>query len=328
MGRGERQNCVTIWRVTNTRVSAAVLASAVLFATTGTSVALADAGGSAWSIGAARLVVGGGLLALVEVVLRSRRTVNSGGTRVGEVRGVGRAVRAATRRPGVVGALVTLGALGVLAYQPCFFAGTHANGIAIGTVLALGSAPVFTGILAILAGQSRPDRIWLLATAAALLGVVLLSGVLSHSRGEVRLTIGGVAASLGAGLSYAVYTIAAKALLERGWTSGQTMGWFFGLAAAAAVPVLAGLGGGWVATPRGLALALWLGIGTTTAAYLLFGWGLARLPARTVATLTLAEPLCASLLGIAVLGERLDGTSLAGMAALGLGLVLLATKGR
>ena len=44
-------------------------------------------------------------------------------------------------------ALVTIGGLGVLAYQPTFFLGTRLNGVAIGTIVALGSAPMITGLL-------------------------------------------------------------------------------------------------------------------------------------------------------------------------------------
>ena len=42
--------------------------------------------------------------------------------------------------------IVTVGALGVLAYQPTFFLGTSLNGVAIGTIVALGSAPMITGM--------------------------------------------------------------------------------------------------------------------------------------------------------------------------------------
>ena len=51
-------------------------------------------------------------------------------------------------------------------------------------------------------------------------------------------------------------------------------------------------------------LALYLGLVPTALAYVLFARGLQKLPAASVATLTLAEPLTAATLGVAVLGER------------------------
>ncbi len=90
--------------------------------------------------------------------------------------------------------------------------------------------------------------------------------------------------------------------------------------------VVAGPGG--LLTVDGVVLVLWLGIVTTTVAYLLFGFGLARLPATTVATLTLAEPLCAALLGVGLLGERLDAAATAGVVVLGLGIGVLTARRR
>ncbi|MDG8262163.1 hypothetical protein OK868_11635, partial [Streptococcus pneumoniae] len=73
-------------------------------------------------------------------------------------------------------------------------------------------------------------------------------------------------------MSYALYTVCGKALIERGWNSTRVMGTVFGVAALASVPVLLAAGTAWLATPAGLALALWLGVVTTAVAYLLFGW--------------------------------------------------------
>ena len=47
-------------------------------------------------------------------------------------------------------------------------------------------------------------------------------------------------------------------------------------------------------------------------AYLLFASGLRHLPANEVATLTLAEPVTATLLGAIVLGERPGAVAVAG----------------
>lgn len=291
-----------------------VVCAALLFATTGTALALADVDASPVAVGAARLVIGGGLLALAALPLSSTfRRAN----RLGRSRNVRLSGSAAT---------VAIGALGVLAYQPFFFAGTRENGVAIGTVIALGTAPVATGVLGALLGQGRPSRTWWAATAIALVGIALLSGIVDPGQ-EAALRPLGVLASVGAGISYAVYTLAAKRLLDRGWESGGAMAALFGVAAVVAVPVLVFAGAAWLLTPRGLALALWLGVATTFVAYRLFGWGLARLPAGTVATLTLAEPLGASVLGVVVLGEHLDPVARLGVGFLVGALVLLATTG-
>ncbi|KTR96294.1 multidrug transporter [Microbacterium testaceum] len=284
----------------------AILAAALCFSTTGTAQALAGVDASPVAVGAARIVVGGGILGLLALARRSREPAPTGS-------------RLSTA------ALIAVGAIGVLSYQPLFFLGTRENGVAIGTVVALGSAPIATGIADAVRSRRLPSPRWTLATAIALAGVVLVSGM---TGGTVALAPGGLFASAGAGMSYALYTVCAKALIERGWNSTRVMGTVFGVAAVASLPVLLLAGASWLATPNGLALALWLGVVTTTVAYLLFGWGLARLTAVTVSTLTLAEPLAATLLGLFVLHEHLTLVSAIGLTLLAVGLALVSIPSR
>ncbi len=285
----------------------AVLAAALCFATTGTAQALAGVDASPVAVGAARIVVGGGILGLIALIrtrpVRPRPSTSSGSTAL----------------------LIAVGALGVLAYQPLFFLGTRENGVAIGTVVALGSAPIATGIVDAIRSRRLPSSRWMLATAIALAGVVLVSGV---TGGSVTLGLGGLLASAGAGMSYALYTVCGKALIERGWNSTSVMGTVFGVAAIASLPVLFLAGTSWLVTPNGLALALWLGVVTTAVAYLLFGWGLARLSAVTVSTLTLAEPLGATLLGLFVLHEQLTAVGAVGLALIAVGLAVVSAPSR
>jgi DME family drug/metabolite transporter len=317
----------------------AVVLAAVCFGTTGTAQAFAPAGADPGSIGAARILIGGTLLALLALGLRMHaRTRPESSVSGGPERAPGRLTR---------GALVVVGALGVLAYQPAFFAGVAENGVAVGTVVALGSAPVITGLLSWPITRRAPGSLWVVATLVALVGVVLISGVVDLG-GSSAATVGaagpigddgpigadegapvsavslkGLLASVGAGASYAVYTLASKALLDRGLTPGGTMGAVFGLAALFSLPLLLRSDASWMLSPAGGALAAWLGVVTTTLAYVLFGWGLGRLPAATVATLTLTEPLTATLLGTLLLGEVLAPASVAGLGVLALGILLL-----
>ncbi|WP_295828744.1 EamA family transporter [uncultured Microbacterium sp.] len=284
----------------------AILAAALCFSTTGTAQALAGVDASPLAVGAARIVVGGGILGLLALAQRPPDRARSGS-------------RASTT------VLIAVGALGVLAYQPLFFLGTRENGVAIGTVVALGSAPIATGIVDAVRRRRSPPARWMLATAVALIGVVLVSGV---TGGATALAPGGLLASAGAGMSYALYTVCGKALIERGWNSTRVMGAVFGVAAVASLPVLLLAGTSWLLTPNGLTLALWLGVVTTAIAYLLFGWGLARLNAVTVSTLTLAEPLAATLLGLFVLREHLTLASGLGLALIAVGLAVVSAPSR
>lgn len=306
----------------------AVLLAAVCFGTTGTAQALGPEA-SAASVGAARILIGGGGLAVVAILLHvAGRRRGATGTSAASTPGADTAVTGlpdAGRRALPSWALVLVGAVGVLAYQPAFFAGTAANGVAVGTVVALGSAPVITGALDWLLSRRYPGHRWLVATAIATVGVGILAA--AGEPGRAAADPLGLLASLGAAASYAVYTLAAKALLDRGWTPGGSMGALFGVAAVASLPVLLGTDAAWLATADGLAMAVWLGLVTTTLAYVLFGIGLRGLAPAAVSTLTLAEPLTAGLLGVLLLGETLPAMAVLGLAVLATGIVVLAASG-
>ena len=224
-------------------------------------------------------------------------------------------------------ARIVNGALGVVAYQPAFFLGTSLNGVAMGTMVALGSAPAMTGALSWVVERRFPGLRWAVATLVATAGVVLLGGVFDVFFGKATssVNLAGLLGSLGAGFSYAVYTLIFKRLIDDGWHPSSSAGTVFGLAAIFGVVLLSFTDTRWMATGPGITMALWLGLGTTTVAYLLFAEGLQKLSAPTVSTLTLAEPVTASVLGMVILGERLGPIGwwgISGIAA-GIGILLL-----
>jgi DME family drug/metabolite transporter len=159
-------------------------------------------------------------------------------------------------------------------------------------------------------------------TALAVIGVALVSGIFES--GGTSGDLVGIAASSGAGACYAIYTVAAAQLIEGGLARSRTMGLMFGLAALIALPWWLATDLTWLFTTRGAVAVLWLGAGATALAYLLIARGLGRLPTPTVATLTLAEPLTATLLGTLVLRERPSTLAIAGIVVLGAALVALA----
>jgi DME family drug/metabolite transporter len=274
-----------------------VLASALCFSTTGTAAALGVDGASPVTVGAARIVVGAlGLLLLV---------------------------RAALPR---FGRTVWLGALGVAGYQPAFFLAVRETGVAVGTVVALGSAPVVTGLLAWALRRGSPGARWAAATALAAAGLVVLAT--GGGTGGGRVQVAGVLLALVAATSYAVYTLATKELLDAGVPAEAAVAAVFTGGALLLAPALVLLPSAWIATPAGAAEVLFLGLVPTTLAYVLFARGLRHVSAAETSTLTLAEPLAATLLGVALLGERLTAPTVAGGLLLVTGLAVLALPRR
>jgi drug/metabolite transporter, DME family len=273
-----------------------VLAAAVLWGTTGTARALAPPGTSPLSVGAVRIAVGGAALV---AVARLRGELRRGGA--------------------WPAAAVAAGAVAVAAYQLAFFSAVARTGVAVGTMVAIGSAPPLAGLLAWAVGGERPGRRWYGATALAVAGGALLA----VAGQPLRFAPGGVALAVGAGAAYAVVAVAAKDLLA-GHGQVEVMAALFAGGALLLVPVAVLAPLGWLATPRGALIAVHLGLLATAAAYALFAAGLRRVTVATAATMSLAEPLTAAALGVAVVGERLTAAGLAGAALLVAGLLLLA----
>lgn len=279
-----------------------ILMAAVLWGTTGTSQALAPAGASPMTIGALRLAAGGLTLLAVALVR-------------GGLRGGGRWPLVATLCAGGF----------VAAYQLTFFAAVKATGVAVGTMVAIGSSPMLAGVLAFFFRGERPGRRWAAATVLAIAGCTLL---VMAGGGGISVNPLGVLLALGAGASYAAYTLAIKTLLN-GRSPDAVMAVVFCLGALILSPLLLGADVSWLAEPRGALVIVHLGVIATAVAYLLFARGLETVPVASAVTLTLAEPLTAAILGVVVVGERLTPTALCGIALLFGGLALLAVgKGR
>jgi DME family drug/metabolite transporter len=208
----------------------------------------------------------------------------------------------------------------VASYQVLFFTGITLTGVALGTISAIGSLPVWAGLIDLLFGK-RPDARWLGATALAVAGSVLLIG----SGGSVSVEPFGVLLCTASGCGLVAFTAIAKGLLQER-PHAVVMGVTFTLGAVLLSPALLFSNPSWVLSPMGLAVALELGLGATALAYILFASGLSKVSVSTAATLTLAEPLTAGLLGVFVLGERVSPVALGGMLLIVLGLVLAAVK--
>ena len=113
-----------------------VLIAAILFGTTGTAQALGPDGSTPMTVGASRILIGGSLLAAIALA--------SGGFR--------------GRWP--LGHVLLAGA-GVAVYQLAFFQAVADTGVAVGAIVAIGSGPVFAGILERVLDGAWPGRTWL-----------------------------------------------------------------------------------------------------------------------------------------------------------------------
>jgi drug/metabolite transporter, DME family len=269
-----------------------ILIASVLWGTTGTSQALAPAGAEPLAVATVRVVLGA--IALV-------------------TSGVARSVL--VRMP--LGPVV-LAAASLVGAQLCFFAAVDVTGVAVGTVVSIGSSPIAAGALAWTIFRESPGRRWFPATALGVVGCVLL--VLGGRSIDVQPL--GIALALVVGTGYAGYTLSTKELVES-HPPDAVIAAVFGLAGLCMAPLLLWVDLEWLTQLKGALIALHLGLITVAFAYSLFTRGLVKVSAATAVTLTLAEPLTAAILGIVVLDERLTVGVAAGVTLVLAGLLLL-----
>lgn len=278
-----------------------ILAASVFWGTTGTAQAFAPAGAQPAVIGAIRMLIGGSALLLLALSLKAFQNA-----------------------PPWPKKATFFAACGIAFYQPCFFAGVAKTGVAIGTLVTMGSSPVFAGLLGWLVLGERPGVRWGIATFFAVLGCGLF---IAAGGGTMRLDPLGILAALGAGGGYAVYSVCGKETLSnRSSLAGTAV--ICSSAALLLLPVLFLGDLRWLTQPHGMLIALHLGLIATATPYLLFARGLLTTPVATAVTLTLAEPLTAGTLGVLVLRERFTPATIAGTICILSGLLILFVKKR
>ena len=216
---------------------------------------------------------------------------------------------------------VLLAAACMAAYQVLFFAGVARTGVAVGTIVGIGSSPVLAGILGYIVRRERTGWHWGLATLLAIAGCALLA----LAGGEIEVDPIGLLLAVGAGGAYATFSLASKGLLEQQPVE-KVMAVVFSLGAVILSPLLLTQDLSWLREPSGVWAILHLGLLATALAYILFGLGLHLTPVATAVTLSLAEPLTAGILGVTLLQERLTLPAGLGIALIFFGLVILSLR--
>jgi DME family drug/metabolite transporter len=287
--------------------SLCVLAAAVLWGTTGTAAALAPGVGSL-AVGSAAMGIGGLLQAAAA----------AGGIRA--CRGV-----LAVQWP-----TLAVSAVAVAIYPLAFYTSMRLAGVAVGTVVSIGSAPLAAALIERVFDRQPLSRRWALGAAAGVLGVLALALARTGEHGAGTEGFGaqpvlGIVLGLLAGGTYALYSWGAARMMRSGLPPRPVMGTIFGIGGVLLLPVLLLTGAPIVASWSNLAAVTYLVLVPMFLGYVLFGRGLAVVPASTATSLSLLEPAVAAVIAVLVLGERLPALGWIGMGTLLASLIVLTT---
>lgn len=278
------------------RATLAVAVAATLFATTGTAAELGPDALSPRAAGAWRALIGG--VGLTLWMWFRHRPVR---------------LRSLDWR------WVLLGGIAVAGYQLTFFDAVSRTGVAVGTLVTIGTGPIVAGVIDATLTRRPPSTRWIAGALAAIAGV----GVLTVDASDVD--VAGVGLALLAGTTFPFYGLAAQRLMRR-VESDVAIGVVFGAGTILLIPLAIGSATEAFASAGSVVTVVYLGVFTLSLAYILWGLGLQRLSLGVVVVVTLLEPAVASLLGVAVLGEPLTLALLAGIVLVAAGVVLASTS--
>lgn len=166
--------------------------------------------------------------------------------------------------------LMLIAVASVLLYQLLFFYSVAEVGVAVGSVVAIATTPLWAAVVAFILFKKKPSKFWVYATALPIVGVFLINadgGFQSH-RIDLRLLL-----PIAAGLCYGVEIIAVGEVLKK-INPETTMLLEIGFVAVLLLPVTFFFPSDWIFTTRGILVSLCLGVFTAGIAYPCFTYGI------------------------------------------------------
>ena len=158
----------------------------------------------------------------------------------------------------------------VLLYQLLFFYSVAEVGVAVGSVVAIATTPLWAAAVAFLLFRKKPSKFWAIATALAIVGVCLINfgGGFQSQTLDWKVLL-----PVAAGLCYGVEIIAVGKVVEK-INPETTMLLEMGLVAILLLPVTFFFPSEWIFTTRGILVSLGLGVVTAGIAYPCFTYGI------------------------------------------------------
>ena len=212
------------------------------------------------------------------------------------------------------------GVCSIVFFNVCYFTTIEMLTLSAASVL-LYTAPCMVMLMSVVIFKERLTRLKLLALVAAFGGCVLTTGIIG---GVGEITAAGVLIGLGFGFGYALYSIFGRLAADR-YSALTVTAYTFIVAAVCLLPfaspleIISAASEGWTA----IAAMLLLGIAVTLVPYALYTWGLERMEPGRASVIAFAEPMVATIIGIAVFGEVLTPAALAGIVLILASVILL-----
>lgn len=211
------------------------------------------------------------------------------------------------------------GVVSVALFNFCYFYTIIRSEASVAVVL-LYTSPVFILLLSALLFRERITRRKVLALALTFAGCVCVAGL----TGGTRLSALVLAAGLGSGLFYGLYTIFGRYALQKYDSVTVTAYTFlFGLVSTLPLCSPVQLAQSLFAQPTLCLYGIGIGLCSTVLPYFLYTWGLGRMESGKAAILVAVEPLVGAVVGMTVFHESRGAVKLVGIVLILSAILLL-----
>lgn len=207
---------------------------------------------------------------------------------------------------------------GAALFFPLFILAFQLTGVGVASVVSIGVAPIFVGLIAWIALKQPPGKQWAMGTLIAVTGVVALN----WPSGNNTVNVLGIGFALAAAFGYSMQATG-MGMISKRHTPFQCVAPMFTIGTLFQAPLSYGKDFTFLQDPVLLMGALYGGIVTVALAYAVFIYGIARIGAATAVTVGLMEPLTASILGVLLLSEKISPVGILGSALILIGLVVV-----
>ena len=207
---------------------------------------------------------------------------------------------------------------GAALFFPLFILSFQLTGVGVASVVSIGVAPIFVGLIAWIALKQPPGRQWLYGTLVAVAGVVALN----WPSGDSTVNVLGIGFALAAAFGYSLQATG-MGMISKRHTPFQCVAPMFTIGTLFQAPLSYGKDFSFLQDPVLLMGALYGGVVTVALAYAIFIFGIARIGAATAVTVGLMEPLTASILGVVLLNETVSAIGIVGSVLILTGLVIV-----
>lgn len=200
-------------------------------------------------------------------------------------------------------------------------------GVSLGAPISCASIPIFALIFEVAFMKVKPSAGQFIGLVACGVGGVMVS---LFAAGGVELAsfdavvIKGVLLAILSGVVFSGYSLAIQKAVRRGCPYNTAICGMFVFAAIIWLPyALITQDMSWLSTTRGQLMGLYIGLFSAAAGYFFYVRGIARVPVSIAVSLGMAEPLTGTILGVILLGERLNYLTWIGMGILFVGIYVI-----